>query len=106
MPYPNYMMLEDSEGTKEAGIEAVRATNGLLRVRKLFSADKMDFVVVHMLTRAERDALQAFYVANVASEFAFVWPGDGATYTCRFSAAPQFSRRGLYYYATVRLSEV
>lgn len=106
MAYPTLMILEDSEAAVGAGIEAVRATNGLLRVRRLYSSDKTDFTVVHMLTRAERDALLAHYAANVAAEFGFVWPGDGATYTCRYAAAPQFSRRGLYYRATVRLAQV
>lgn len=106
MPYPTLMMLEESEAARLSGLEAVRATNGLLRVRKTFSTDKFDFTVVHMLTQAERDTLQLFYLDNALAEFSFRWPADGGTYTCRFAAAPQYSRRGLYYRATVRLSEV
>jgi hypothetical protein len=107
MPYPTtFMILEESEASRGAGIEALRATNGLLKVRRLYSADKTDFIVVHMLTRAERDELMTFYAANVTTQFSFAWPGDGATYTVRFSAAPQVWRKGLYYRATVRLAEV
>lgn len=106
MPYPTLMILEESEAPREAGIEAARATNGLLKVRRLYSADKTDFVVVHMLTRTERDDLMTFYNANVTTEFTFYWPGDGVTYTVRFSAAPQVWRKGNYYRATVRLAQV
>lgn len=106
MPYPTLMILEDSEAVPLSGIEPTRASNGMLKVRRLFSADKTDFTVLHALTRAERDTLRTFYAANVTTEFAFYWPGDGNTYTVRFAAAPQFSRRGAYYRATVRLMEV
>ena len=106
MAYPTYMILEDSEATVGAGIEAARASNGKLKIRKLYDSDKTDFTVVHMLTRAERDALQAHYLANVEAQFSLTWPGDGATYTCCYAAAPQYSRRGQYYRATVRLAQV
>jgi hypothetical protein len=106
MAYPILMILEESEAARQGGIEPTRATNGLLKVRRLYSTDKTDFIVVHMLTREERDTLMAFYNANLTAQFAFLWPGDGATYTCRFSAAPQVWRKGLYYRVTVRLAEV
>lgn len=106
MAYPTLMILEESEPARDAGLQAARATNGMLKVRRLYSADKTDFVVVHMLTRAERDTLLTFYAANITTEFTFAWPGDGNTYTCRFSAAPQVWRKGLYYRVTVRLAEV
>lgn len=106
MPYPTLMILEDSEASRNAGLDAQRATNGLLKVRRLYSADKTDFTVVHMLTRAERDTLMTFYAGNVTTEFTFYWPGDGTTYTVRFAAAPQVSRRGAYYRTSVRLAEV
>lgn len=105
MPYPVLMMLEDSEAACNAGIQPTRATNGMLKTRRLYATDKTDFTVVHMLTRAERDTLKAFYTANVTSEFTFYWPGDGQTYTVRFADAPQVSRRGAYYRVTVRLVE-
>lgn len=106
MPYPSFMVLDESEASREAGIQPARATNGGLKVRRLYSADKTDFTVVHALTRAERDTLMTFYAANVGSEFTFPWPGDGATYTVRFAGAPQISRRSNHYRATVRLAEV
>jgi hypothetical protein len=106
MPYPNNLMiLEESEASRLGGIDAARASNGQLKVRRLYSADKTDFTVVHMLTRAERDQLMAFYAANITAGFDFVWPGDGATYSVRFTAPPQIWRKGLYYRATVRLGE-
>lgn len=106
MPYPSYPVLDESEATRDAGIQATRASNGMLKVRRLFSADKTDFTVVHAMTRVDRDALMTFYAANSTAEFSFLWPGDGATYTVRFAAAPQISRRSNHYRATVRLLEV
>jgi hypothetical protein len=106
MPYPAYPVLDESECSRAAGIEPTRATNGLLKVRRLYSADKTDFTVVHALSRADRDTLMTFYAANVTTEFTFYWPGDGATYTVRFADAPQISRRSNHYRATVRLLEV
>lgn len=106
MPYPTLMILEDSEATPQGGVQADRASNGMLKVRRLFDEDKTDFVVVHMLTRAERDTLMAFYSANKTAQFSFYWPGDGVTYTCVFTAPPQSSRRGMYYRVTVRLGQV
>jgi hypothetical protein len=107
MPYPTLPIVQDdSDAARLSGIEPTRATNGLLKVRRLFSADKTDFTVVHLLGRADRDTLMAFYAANVTTEFTFYWPGDGATYTVRFAAAPQSSRRSNHYRVTVRLSEV
>lgn len=106
MPYPTLLILEESEPAVDGGVLADRATNGMLKVRRLFDEDKTDFVVVHMLTRAERDTLMAFYAANKTAQFSFYWPGDGATYTCVFKAPPQPSRRGMYYRVTVRLGQV
>lgn len=106
MPYPVLMILEDSEPTVDGGVQADRATNGMLKVRRLYEEDKTDFVIVHMLTRAELETLMAFYGANKTAQFSFYWPGDGATYTCVFTAPPQPSRRGMYYRVTVRLGQV
>lgn len=106
MPYPSFPVLDESESTSDAGIQATRASNGLLKVRRLFSADKAEFTVVHALSRADRDTLMTFYAANVATQFSFYWPGDGATYTVRFAAAVQSSRRSNHYRMTIRLVEV
>lgn len=104
--YPSYPVTADSTAQAEAGLDAERATNGLLRVRALYPADKTSFDVRHILTQAQRDALAAFYTANKLLDVTFRWPGDGQTYTVRFGAAPQFRRRWLHYEATVRLLEV
>jgi hypothetical protein len=105
--YPSYRCTADSTAEPEAGIDAERATNGLLRVRALYPADKTTFEVRHILTNAERDALWAFYLANKLLDVTFRWQGDGQTYTVRFGAAPRFRRRWpLHHEATVRLLEV
>ncbi len=104
--YPTLMILEESEASTEAGITPQRATNGALKSRRLYSSDKTDFTVVHMLTRAERDTLTTHYTSNRDAEFSFTWPGDGTTYTVRYSGAPQVARRGFYYRVTTRLAQV
>lgn len=107
MPYPAYPVVQDeSEAVQYAGLEVTRATNGLLKTRRLYSEEKTDFVIVHVLTRAERDALAVHYAANRTAQFSFYWAGDGATYTCVYADAPQFSRRHNHYRAIVRLSQV
>lgn len=107
MTYPTLPIVQDdSDALRDAGLTVQRATNGGLKVRRLYSVDKTDFTVVHILSAAERDALLAFYAANVVSQFGFYWPGDSATYTVRFAAAPQISRRHNHYRATVRLAQV
>lgn len=107
MPYPTYPIVQDeSEAVVGAGIQAVRATNGMLKRRRLYSADKADFTIVHILGRADRDTLLAFWEANKDANFDFRWPVDGATYTCGFVDKPQVSPRTAYYHVTVRLAQV
>ena len=85
----------------------MRATNGALRLRRLWSAEKLDFVVEHApLTDAERSTLEAHYQANRDASFAIVWPEDGQTYTVAYAAPPQYLRNIGWWQARVRLMQV
>ena len=107
MTSPAYPVVQDeSEAVQYAGLEATRATNGLRKTRRLYSDEKTDFTLVHVLTRAERDALAVHYAANRTAQFDFRWAGDGLTYTCVYADSPQFSRRHNHYRAIVRLAQV
>lgn len=106
MSYPSLPMLRSSRADREGGFDPVRATNGVLKVRRLYSAEKMVFRVEHILTAAQRTTLEAAYTANRTANLSFVWPVDGQTYTVRFGAAPQYTTNGPWWFATVVLHEV
>ena len=88
------------------GHEVQRATNGALKVRRLYSASKSDFVIDHWLTDAQKTTLDTFYVTNKDLDVTYTSPEDGATYTVRFVAKPQYIRMPGWWQARVRLSEV
>lgn len=106
MDYPSLFMLRDSSTQREAGIQTTRATNGRLKIRRLYSSEKTNFTVVHRLTRAERDQLEAFYQANRTANVTLTWPEDGSVYTVRFGGAPQYRLQEGGWMATVQLLEV
>ncbi len=106
MSYPSLPLLNTSTAERDAGFEPVRATNGVLKVRRAFSAEKTSFNLEHVLTDAQRSTLEAAYVANRTANLTFTWPLDGVAYTVRFAAAPVYSRNGPWWRARVRLEEV
>lgn len=107
MAYPTGLpVMAESTSERDGGIDPARATNGLLKVRRLYSAEKTVFNVVHWLSDAQRTALEAAYQADKNLSFSFTWPGDGVTYTVRYGAAPQYRKQPGYHVATVLLLEV
>ena len=107
MSYPNLPLLRDSSSQRESGLAPARATNGMLKVRRLYSTEKMSFSLAHWpLTRVQRDQLEAVYQANKNGNVTLLWPEDGASYTVRFAAAPQHRLENGYWRSTVRLEEV
>jgi hypothetical protein len=104
--YPAYRQLRDSTATVAGGHTTARATNGALRVQRLFDTDKADFEVHHVLSPAQWAELVAFYNANRDLDVTFRWAGDGQTYTVRFTAPPQPTRRLNHIEARVRLAQV
>lgn len=84
--FPSYAQGKASKRKPRDDRQVDAATNGLLRGRALFDAAKWEFtVVLPGLTNAERDAVQAHYVANRLNSFDFVWARDGLTYTCWYA---------------------
>lgn len=104
--YPAFRQTRDSTATREGGQEVSRATNGRLHVRRMWTADKATFEVGHVLTPAERDQLQAFYLANQDQEVTFRSAADGVAYTVRFVSPPRYVPRLLRVEARVALAEV
>jgi hypothetical protein len=105
MTYPTVGLLDESAVQIEGGFNPARATNGALRVRKLWPTDKRRFALVHMLTKAEFDSLQAYYDANALGQFNFTWPPTGQVHGCRFVAPPQPVTVGQHRRVTVTLEE-
>jgi ABC-type branched-subunit amino acid transport system substrate-binding protein len=107
MAYPSGLpVMAESTTERDGGIDPVRASNGLLKVRRLYSAEKSVFNVVHYLSDAQRTALEAAYQADKLLNFSFTWPGDGVTYTVRYGRAPQYRKEPGYTVASVLLLEV
>lgn len=104
--YPSLLTLRESAIEVEGGFDPARATNGSLRVRRLYDNDKASFEVRHLLTPAEKTTLDTFYAAERLADVTYTWPADRSTYTVRFVAAPQYRRVGNHWEATVRLAEV
>ena len=105
--YPSYYW--QRAGTKtdiEAGINPVRASNGTLKVRRLYSADKRDWLITHWLTSAERTTFDTFYTTNRNLTVDLTPPDTGGTYSARFAAAPQYEQRDGFWIVAARLVEV
>ena len=104
MAYPTLpIMRQESAASREAGMTPERATNGALKVRRLYPAEKTTFTLQHWISPAEKSTLEAHYQANKDLSFAFVWPSDGLTYTVVYGAAPQYTDKPGWYIANVTL---
>jgi hypothetical protein len=106
-----YPTLPWSDGTKtdaDGGFEVDRATNGALKIRKLWPDDKRSFQLVHWLTPAEKTTLASFYGTNKLLNVTLTAADDAADYTVRFTAAPVYEWRAgaLAWAARVSLVEV
>lgn len=104
--YPAFFTLADSTARPENGIEPERASNGLLKLRRLWPDDKTSFDIGHVLTAAEKATLDSFYATNKSLDVTYRWPGDGGTYTVRFVAPPLYTPRGRRFEVRVRLQQV
>ena len=105
--YPSYTMQRDgTRAVVDGGFNQARATNGALRVQRLFSSAKRTFEITHWLTPAEKTAHAAFFNSNKDLDVSLTWPEDSVTYTARFIAEPQYLLQtpGLWI-ATVRMAE-
>lgn len=105
--YPSFPMQRDgSTAEVDAGIQPVRASNGVLKVRRLYSADKARFQAVHWLSDTDLATLLSHYDSHRAASFALTWPHTGLTYTVVYAGAPQQRRMDGFTEVSVSLLEV
>jgi len=104
--YPTLNAQRSSSTVRNGGQDAQRATNGTLKMRRLYSTEKMDFTVDHWLTDAQKSTLESFYQTNRDLDVSLTWAEDAVTYTVRFAAPPQYLRMPGWWQARVRLQEV
>lgn len=103
--YPFTTFSAGSVAEIEDGRELVRATNGALKQRILYSSDKKKFTLQHRLKSADKTTLANFYGTNSAISWTLVF--DGGTSTCLFSALPLYRPQpGSLYLVTVTAEEV
>ena len=88
MAYPDLPLLDSSTIDLDAGIETSRASNGKLRSRRMFPAEKATINLKHWLTGAQVTALKAHYADNKDLAFGFVWPLTGVSRSCSYAKAP------------------
>lgn len=89
--YPSFPQLLGSVETPRDDLTVDRAVNGTAKARAFYTARKRQFQVRHLLTKAERDTLLAFYDANRLVSCLFTWTGDTTptVYTCLFERPPE-----------------
>jgi hypothetical protein len=96
MSYPASLPVHVSSTLRhETDRRIERASNGAARGRVFYSAAKRLFRVEHVaLDAAALASLLDFHVANMASEFDFLWPLDGVVYRVIFAADPDIKPIG------------
>lgn len=105
--YPSLNVTVNSRQEISDGRQVVRATNGALKVRRLYSSDKSTFSLEHELTSAQVTTLKSFYTTNADLNVDFTWAGDGTTYTVRFVRPPVYTLMpGGWYTVSVSLAQV
>lgn len=88
--YPSLGQTMGSEPEIVDDVRIERATNGTLRGRALWPAQKRRFRIEHNgVAPAERDAVLSFYATHRATTFEFTWAGDGQVYVVVFARTPQ-----------------
>jgi hypothetical protein len=92
--YLTYPQLEGSTLEWIDDLKIERSVAGGIKPRAYFTTPKARIILRHYLTTAERDALQAYYVANrvaAAGTITVTFVGDGVTYTCLFGSPPKYT---------------
>lgn len=106
MSYPDFAQSASSKIEVLSEVVFDRATNGKLRARSMWPAQKHTFVVEHDLTTAQVATLRTFYANNIATVIPFVWQGDQQTYSVVMKSMSDFVPIGKDgWKVTVRLEE-
>lgn len=104
--YPSYGQTTQSREDRQDGTQWERASNGALRGRALWPSDKLTLRIDHVLTRAEADALLAFYRTNRLAAVDVLWAGDQQTRAMYFAGPPAIvPLGGLAWRATSEMQE-
>lgn len=96
--YPAFEQLLGSTHEPFDDVQIDRSIDGTAYGRSFYPAKKHRFTLRHVLTKAQRDTLIAFYDANRAVVVDLYWQWDGTTYTSLFlDGLPKFTplRAGL-----------
>ena len=103
--YPFTTFSAGSVAEIDDGRELVRATNGAVKVRVMYSSDKKRFTLNHRFGTSDKTTLVNFYGTNSAITWTLVF--DGGTSTCVFARPPQYRPQpGSIYLVTVDAAEV
>ena len=103
--YPFTTFSAGSVAEQDDGRVLVRATNGALKSRILYSSDKKKFTLNHRIKSADKTTLDSFYGTNKAITWTLAF--DGGTSTCIFARPPQYRPQpGSIYLVTVNAEEV
>lgn len=91
MTYPTAGIQWGAKETIGADRQIDRASNGTVRARMFYSTPKRTFDFVHQIDSADLATFKSFYATNLTTSFAFLWAGDGQTYTCIFATEPVYT---------------
>lgn len=103
--YPFTTFSADSAAEVRDGRELVRASNGALKTRVMYSGDKKVFTLLHIFGTSSKSTLDSFYGTNRLLTWTLAF--DGGTSTCVFAGPPQYKPQpGSIYSVTVTAEEV
>lgn len=105
MPYPSLPIMRESTRRVLGGVNSQRATNGMLRTRRLYAAPVTEFTLVHWIDASGKATLDAHYSTYADLTDAFTWPGE-APVQVRYLEAPQYQPQNGWFIATVQLAQV
>lgn len=95
MTYPTKGIQYGANESLSADRQIDRASNGTARARMFYASPKRTFDFTHQVDNADLATFKAFYAANLTASFAFLWAGDGVSYTCIFAAEPVYTPLGV-----------
>jgi hypothetical protein len=87
--YPTLITVAGPQRAAADGRISVRATNGKLKTRRMYTDDKSTFDLEHYMTKTERDNYVTFYGNNKDLDIDFTDLSDRVTRVVRFAGPPQ-----------------
>jgi hypothetical protein len=87
--FPSLYYLENSSIEVADGKAHVRATNGTLKTRQLYPADKRSFDLSFGCTAAQKSSIDSHYSGDRDNSFSYTDPATSTAYTVRYTNPPQ-----------------